>query len=176
MTKIRTATPADAAAIADIYNEAVENGTAIWNRVTVDADNRTQWLRDRHAGGFPVLVSVAEDDTVTGYASYGAFRPFDGYHLTVELSLYVHADRRGQGLGRALLAALVDHARTSGRVHVMVAAIDASNAASIALHEKHGFALNGTLPQVGTKFGLWLDLAFMTLQLDTGDAPAELEG
>lgn len=161
MASIRNATLADAAAIAAIYNHAVENSTAIWNDITVDAQNRAEWLATRQADGFPVLVSVNDMDTVTGFASYGAFRPHDGYRHTVELSLYVDTTQRGQGIGRTLLMALIEHAQGS-QVHVMVGAIEASNAASIALHKSLGFQHTGTLPQVGTKFGRWLDLAFLT--------------
>ncbi|SOB94934.1 GNAT family N-acetyltransferase [Rhodobacter maris] len=166
---IRHATPLDAAAIAAIYNAAVRETTAIWNEVEVDAENRVAWMNARAAEGFPVLV-VEEEGSICGYASYGPFRAFDGYRATVEHSVYVRADKRGGGRGRALLTAVIDHARTAGR-HVMVAAIEAGNAPSIALHEKLGFARVGVMAQVGQKFGRWLDLALLQLVLDDRPQP-----
>ena len=166
---IRAATPADAEAIAAIYNDAVANTTAIWNEVTVDAANRVDWMSARMAGGFPVLVAEVAG-AVAGYASYGPWRAFDGYRQTVEHSVYVSAGFRGQGLARALMAALIDRARAAG-LHVMVAAIEAENRPSVALHENLGFANAHTMRQVGQKFGRWLDLTFMELHLDDRPRP-----
>lgn len=168
---IRDAGPADAAAIAAIYNDAVARTTAIWNEVRVDAANRAEWIAARQAAGFPVLVA-GQDGRVAGYGSYGPFRAFDGYRLTVEHSVYVAADRRGAGHGRAILAALIGRARAQG-MHAMIAAIEAGNAPSLALHRALGFGLIGVMPQVGQKFGRWLDLALMQLMLDDRDAPVE---
>lgn len=166
---IRDATPADAAAIAAIYNHAVRTTTAIWNETEVDAGNRRDWLSARQAAGFPVLVAETAGE-VGGYGSFGDWRAFDGYRHTVEHSLYVAPDRRGRGIGRALLSALIASARTSGK-HVMVAGIAADNAASLALHARLGFTETGRMPQVGTKFGRWLDLVFLQLRLDDRPVP-----
>jgi phosphinothricin acetyltransferase len=114
-----------------------------------------------------VLVAV-EGDAVLGFASYGTFRPWEGYKHTVEHSVYVDATVRGKGVGRILLGALIAHATVAGR-HVMVAGIDASNAVSIKLHAALGFTMIGTLMQVGRKFDRWLDLTFMQLMLAPGD-------
>ncbi len=160
---IRDATEADLAAIRDIYNDAVEHTTAIWNDQLIDVENRRAWLEMRRAKGFPVLVAEM-DGKVAGYASYGDWRAFDGYRHTVEHSVYVHKDARGAGIGRALMEALIGRAR-EGRVHVMIAAIEAGNTASIRLHESLGFRLVGIHEEVGTKFGRWLDLAMMELKL-----------
>jgi phosphinothricin acetyltransferase len=116
-----------------------------------------------------VLVAEAEG-TVLGYATFGDWRAWDGYRHTVEHSVYVRADRRGGGIGRALMAALIDRARGLGK-HVMVAGIEAGNTGSIRLHEALGFRQVGLLPQVGAKFGVWLDLAFLQLVLDGREAP-----
>ncbi|MEZ5674422.1 phosphinothricin acetyltransferase [Thalassovita litoralis] len=166
---IRPATPADAAVIAIIYNHAVEHTTAIWNDVTVDAGNRVTWMQTRQDAGFPVMVAVRAD-TVVGYASYGPWRAFDGYKATVEHSVYVAPDAQGGGIGLALMKALIAQARAD-KLHVMVAGIEAGNAASIRLHEKLGFQRTALMPQVGQKFGRWLDLAFLQLVLDGRDAP-----
>jgi L-amino acid N-acyltransferase len=148
------------AGITDIYNDAVSHTTAIWNEVLVDADNRAAWLAERRALGYPVLVATSEGQ-VLGYASFGNFRPFDGYRFTVENSLYVRAGCRRRGIGRALLHALMEHARGLGK-HRMVAAIEATNDASILLHEALGFRRCGTMRQVGFKFGQWLDLEWLS--------------
>lgn len=160
---IRDATEADLPAIRDIYNHAVEHTTAIWNEVLIDLDNRRVWLELRRAKGFPVLVAE-RDGRIAGYASYGDWRAFDGYRHTVEHSVYVDKDCRGGGIGKALMQALVEKAR-AGNVHVMIAAIEAENQASIALHERLGFTLVGIHREVGTKFGRWLDLAMMELRI-----------
>ncbi|MBL4927137.1 GNAT family N-acetyltransferase [Fuscibacter oryzae] len=166
---IRAATPDDAEGIAAIYNDAVANTTAIWNEITVDAANRVDWMAARMAGGFPVLVAEA-DGQVAGYASYGPWRAFDGYRLTVEHSVYVAAGFRGRGLARALMQALIARARAAD-LHVMVAAIEAENRPSITLHESLGFANTHTMRHVGQKFGRWLDLTFMELHLDDRPTP-----
>lgn len=159
--QIRQAQASDAAAIADIYNDAVLNSTAIWNEITVDEANRAAWIAERQGRGFPVFVAV-ENDEVVGFSSYGDYRPYDGYRHTVEHSVYVRGDQRGSGIGRALMERLIDVARGTD-VHVMVAAIEAGNVPSIRLHEKLGFVETGRMPEVGTKFGRWLDLVLLQL-------------
>lgn len=166
---IRDATPKDASAIAEIYNDAVAHTTAIWNDIVVDVENRTRWIADHHAAGAPVLV-LEEAGEVTGYATYGAFRPHDGYRDTIEHSVYIRSDKRGGGRGRALMEALIAFAKADGK-HIMVAAIEAGNAASIHLHEQLGFETIGTMPEVGQKFGRWLDLAILQLRLDARPHP-----
>ncbi|TPE52763.1 N-acetyltransferase family protein [Amaricoccus solimangrovi] len=169
---IRAAEETDAAGIAAIYNDAVEHTTAIWNEATVDAANRIDWIRGRRAAGYPVLVAVDPAGRVAGYASFGDWRAFDGYRHTVEHSVYVRADARGAGIGPRLMRALIAEARDLGK-HVMVAGIEAGNAGSIALHERLGFARVGFMPQVGTKFGRWLDLVFLQLTLDARERPGD---
>ena len=166
---IRSAKSSDAAAIADIYNDAVENTTAIWNDALVDTNNRKDWLRDRTSAGYPVFVCV-QNDTVIGYASYGQWRGFDGFALSAELSVYIHKDHRGLGQGRALLAQLINAAKAQG-LHVLIAGIDATNEGSLKLHGSMGFVETARMPQVGKKFGRWLDLVFMQLRLDDRSAP-----
>jgi L-amino acid N-acyltransferase YncA len=161
---VRDATHDDLPVILSIYNDAVLNSTAIWNETASDLAGRTAWFDERRAAGFPVLVSTAAGD-VTGYATYGPFRPHQGYRHTAELSIYVAGRRRGSGIGGLLMAALVDRAIRSG-VHVLIGGVEASNAVSLALHARHGFVETGRLPQVGTKFGRWLDLVIMQRVLD----------
>ncbi|CAD7564602.1 Putative acetyltransferase [Citrobacter europaeus] len=161
---IRFASKEDCAAIAEIYNHAVLHTAAIWNDQTVDAENRISWYEARQLMGYPVLVSE-DRGVVTGYASFGDWRNFDGFRHTVEHSVYVHPDHQGKGLGQALLSRLIAEARECGK-HVMVAGIESQNQASLHLHSTLGFKITAQMPQVGTKFGRWLDLTFMQLQLD----------
>ncbi|MEO6340051.1 MAG: N-acetyltransferase family protein, partial [Caulobacteraceae bacterium] len=118
--------------------------------------------------GYPLLVAEWEG-RVVGYASFGDFRPFQGYRHTVENSVYVAPDAHRRGVGRVLMEALIHRARAMGK-HVMVAGIEAENLASIRLHAAAGFVEVGRLPQVGRKFGRWLDLVFMQRALDDGEA------
>lgn len=171
-------------AITAIYNDAVEHTTAIWNDRLVDEADRAAWLADKQRAGLPVLVAVADPDDgktgdgsgegpaeVLGYATYGPWRPHDGYRATVEHSVYVASAARGDGIGTALLLALIERARAAG-MHAMVAGIDGENQGSIRLHERLGFDTVGTLPQVGMKFGRWLDLVFCQLTLDDRPRPS----
>lgn len=160
---IRDATEADLPAIRDIYNHAVEHTTAIWNETLVDLDNRLEWFKTRKGRGFPVIAAEM-NGKVAGYASYGDWRAFDGYRHTVEHSVYVDKDCRGAGIGEKLMRALIERA-SAGNVHVMIAGIEAENAASIKLHEKLGFRIAGTFSEVGIKFGRWLDLTCMELRV-----------
>ena len=89
---------------------------------------------------------------------------FDGFRHTVEHSVYVEKDNQGAGIGKLLMQALIKRAGENG-IHVMIAGIEANNAASIALHEKLGFRNGGTFFEVGKKFGRWLDLTFMELRV-----------
>ncbi|PTQ67607.1 GNAT family N-acetyltransferase [Pseudomonas sp. GV071] len=161
---IRDAVSADLPAIRDIFNDAVLNTTAIWMDGVVDLANREAWFAARAQQGYPILVAVDEADAVVGYASYGDWRPFDGFCNTVEHSVYVRSDQRGKGVGPLLMQALMARCKAGGK-HVMVAAIESGNAASIRLHERLGFITTGQMPQVGRKFGRWLDLTFMQLIL-----------
>jgi phosphinothricin acetyltransferase len=157
---IRDAAEADLPALRDIFNDAVLNTTAIWMDDVVDLANRQAWFAARAQQGYPILVAESAAGEVVGYASFGDWRPFDGFCHTVEHSVYIRADQRGKGLGPQLLTALIERAKACNK-HVMVAAIESGNAASIRLHQRLGFAITGQMPQVGRKFGRWLDLTFM---------------
>ncbi len=164
------ATDPDIEQITDIYNDAVTNTTAIWNDGLVDVANRRAWLQQRLIDGYPVLVALREARDVVGYATFATFRAFDGYRFTVENSLYVRADARRSGVGRALLLELLERARRLHK-HCMIAGIESGNAPSIALHESLGFRQVGLLPEVGCKSGRWLDLALLGLKLDGRKQP-----
>jgi len=160
----------DLAGILRIYNDAVENSTAIWNDRIVDLDNRRAWLAERHDQGYPVLVAIDEGGQVAGYASFGPWRPHDGFRHTVENSVYVSPDHRGSGIGRSLMKALIERARQLEK-HVMVAFIESENRASVHMHQQLGFIHVGQMRQVGCKFGRWLDLTMMQLTLNRTSQP-----
>src|SRR5258708_33820406 len=156
---VRAAAVADLPAILSIYNDAVATTTAIWNDGFADLDSRRQWFEGRRRLNYPVLVATL-DDAVIGYASFGDFRAFDGYRFTVESSVYIAEPARRKGAASALLVALIERARAIGK-HVMVAGIAGENEISIRLHAKHGFVETARMPEIGFKFGRWLDLVFM---------------
>ncbi|WAC29434.1 GNAT family N-acetyltransferase [Ancylobacter sp. SL191] len=160
---LRDATAHDLPGILAIYNHAVLHSTAIWNDTPADLANRSAWLADRRAKSYPVIVA-AEGYEVLGYASFGDFRPFDGFRISVEHSVYVAEHARGRGLGGKLVEALFEPARAIGK-KVMIGGITGGNTASLALHTRLGFTETGRMPGIGTKFGQRLDLVFMQLEL-----------
>ncbi|MDO5534780.1 MAG: GNAT family N-acetyltransferase [Propionibacteriaceae bacterium] len=164
---VRPATSGDAPAITAIYNASVAVDTASWDEDPETPQRRAQWLQERDQAGDVVLVAE-RDGAVVGYAGYGPFRPKSGYRLTREHSVYLADDARGQGIGRLLLTALIEAARARG-VHALIGGLSQENIASLRLHEALGFREVGRLPQVGAKFGRWLDLVLVELVLD--DAP-----
>ena len=156
--------PVHLAAIRAIYNHEIAHTTALYEYEPRSAETVAAWFAAKEAAGLPLLGIEADDGILAGFASFGPFRPFAAYLHTVEHSVYVAADRRGRGVGRALLGALVAEARSRG-LHVMVGGIDSANAASIALHRRLGFTHAGTVREAGWKFGRWLDLEFWQLVL-----------
>ena len=167
---IRPATAADIPAITAIYNHAVRHTLAIWNEAEVSTAERQAWWQARQAAGYPVLVTADETAAILGYAGFGDWRAFAGFRHTAEHSVYVHPEHQGRGVGKALLQALVVEARACGK-HVLVGGIESGNQGSIALHQSLGFVCSGNMPQVGCKFGRWLDLQWWQLQLDQAAAP-----
>jgi len=168
---IRHAAEADLPAMLDIYNDAILQTTAAYDYTPHTLAMRQAWYAQKVAQRFPVLVAV-EGDRVVGFASLGPFRAWAAYKYTVENSVYVAADCRGRGIGKHLLAALITAARQM-EMHVMIAAIDATNEASLRLHDRFGFVEVGHLRQVGYKFGRWLDLKLLELILETPRSPTE---
>jgi phosphinothricin acetyltransferase len=165
---IEDANGADLEPVLAIYNEVIRNTTAVYSDTEFDAVSGRQWFETKLRGGFPFIV--ARDAVgIAGFGAFGAFRAWPCYRHSVEHSVHVRFDRRGQGIGRALLQELMVRAAALGK-HVMVAAIDAENAASIRLHESMGFSHAGRFREVGFKFGRWLDVEF--LQCIIPPAPA----
>jgi phosphinothricin acetyltransferase len=148
------------------------NSTAVYDYVPRAPASMEPWFGAKVSANYPVIGAEDEKGELLGYATYGAFRAWPAYKYTVELSLHIRADQRGKGLGPVLLKKLIESARERN-VHVMMAGIDASNATSIAVHEKEGFRHSGTIKECGFKFGRWLDLAFYQLILPTPSQPVD---
>lgn len=159
-------------AILDIFNDAILHSTALYDYKPRAPQSMVPWFDAKRAGGFPVIGIEDGDGVLLAFGSYGTFRAWPAYKYTVEHSVYVHKDHRGRGLGRTVMQELIAAARQND-VHAMMGGIDAANAGSIALHEQLGFKHVGTLPEVGFKFGRWLDLAFYQLLLDTPAHPID---
>ncbi len=160
MPAIRNAVLDDLPAILDIYNDVIATSTAVYSDQPVTLDDRRSWFEARQAQGFPVLVGVDRSEVV-GFSSFGEWRSlWAGYRHTVEHSVNVRSDRRGQGIGQALVAALFPRALAMNK-HVMIGGIDAANRASIRFHQKLGFEQVALFREVGRKFDRWLDLVFV---------------
>lgn len=155
---IRSATPADAAATAAIYNEEVAHSTVTFDLVPRSVDEQAAWL-DARSGVLGVVVAE-RDGAVAGFASLSAYRDRPAYRTTVEDSVYVHRDHRGAGVGKALLTEIVAVAAGRG-FHSVMARIVGHHDTSIHLHRSVGFELVGVEREVGRKFGRWLDVVVM---------------
>lgn len=164
---IRHAKSEDLPIIQSIYNYEVLNGMATWNDEAKDLIHFQSWFDDLKQKNFPLFViQDQKTNQVIGYADYSAFRIITGFRNTVEHSIFISSQYAGLGLGKQLLMYLIEFAKNQG-IHVMVAAIDHENIASIRLHEKLGFKQTGYMPEVGQKFGKWRDLVLMQLSLSS---------
>jgi phosphinothricin acetyltransferase len=153
---------ADAVAINALYNATVATTTVQWTEHLESVTTRQAWVEKHLDAGNPVLVAEI-DYEVIGFASYDDFRDstkWPGYRFTVEHTIHVDAEHQGAGVGRDLLRSLIERASAAGK-HVMIGAIDGANAGSIRFHAREGFVEVARLPEVGFKFGRWLDLVLM---------------
>jgi phosphinothricin acetyltransferase len=169
---VRDARESDLRAITDIYNAFIPTETITWTEELETYEQRAAWYARQRREGFQVLVADARGD-VLGFATYEYFRgegKWPGYRHTMELSIHIREDSWGRGVGRRLMEALIERGRKAG-VHVLVAAIDSANEASIRFHERLGFNEVARMPQIGEKFGRWLDLVLMQRILDSAPAP-----
>ncbi len=160
---IRPVTESDIPEVLEIINYEILNGVSIYDYAPRTLDVQQQIIREKEAKNFPFLVAVS-DDTIAGFATYGDFRFKEGYRYTVEHSVYLHHEQQGKGVGKLLLEALIEIARTQQK-HTMIAVIDAENDGSIRFHQKMGFEIAGTLRESGYKFDRWLDSVFLQLFL-----------
>ncbi len=130
------------------------------------------WFALKEKAGLPVIGAEDESGNLLGFASYGTFRAWPAYKYTIEHSVYVDVARRGRGLGRELMLALIEKAKAQN-YHMMIGGIDGSNQASIGLHRSLGFTHCASVKQAGYKFGRWVDLEFYQLILPTPATPVE---
>jgi L-amino acid N-acyltransferase YncA len=165
--EIRPTVAADLPAITEIYEHAVCFGTATFELIPPDLAEMTRRFEALLDGGFPYIVATLDADVI-GYAYAGAYRPRPAYRFTVENSVYLHPSIHRRGIGRQLLQRLIDECETRGFRQMIAVIGDSANAASIGVHSKCGFQMIGTHPDVGFKFGRWLDTVMMQLALGDG--------
>ena len=168
---IRAARLADAEGIRTIVNYEILNGVSIFELEPRSLAAQRTWLQDR-SGVHAVLVATPDDDDdmVLGFASLSPFHTRPAYNTTVENSVYVHQDHRGQGIGRALLVEIIKLAKSHG-FHTVIARISGGNETSVAVHRSVGFEVAGTEREVGRKFGRWIDVIVMQLMLQDQRGP-----
>jgi phosphinothricin acetyltransferase len=162
LVEIRLAQVRDAEAIRQIYNAEVMRSTVTFDLVPRSLAEQQAWLEAR-SGAHAVIVSVI-DGEVVGFGSLSPYRDRPAYSTSVEDSVYVRDDQRGNGVGRALLEELLKLATQHG-FHTVLARIVGGHEASIALHRSLGFEVVGTEREVGRKFGRWLDVMVMQRML-----------
>lgn len=155
-----------------ILNDAIVNSTALYDYKPRTPEMMAAWFEAKRKGNYPVIGVVDGGRKLLGFGSYGTFRGFPAYKYTVEHSLYVAPNCRGNGIGKVLLGEVIAAARRQD-YHVLVAGIDSQNAVSVGLHKRFGFAFAGRVRHAGYKFGRWLDLDLYQLIFDTPAAPTE---
>jgi L-amino acid N-acyltransferase YncA len=165
--QIRPAGVADLPFITDIYAEAVRTGTATFELVPPDLTEMTRRFQALVDNGFPYLVAVLEG-RVAGYAYAGPYRPRPAYRFTVENSVYLQPAMHRRGIGRQLLQRLIGECEARGFRQMIAVIGDSANAGSIGVHSVCGFQMIGTHPNVGLKFGRWLDTVMMQRALGEG--------
>ena len=166
---IRDARVGDLEAIFDIYNHEVLHGTATFDTEPRVVGRDDGWLTERDANRHPVIIAEV-DNRVAGWASLNPWSSRKAYARTAEGSVYVHRHSRGRGVGRSLLAAIIERAREAG-LGVMLARIAEANEPSVRLFEHFGFGHIGTQRRCGEKFGRVLDVELMDVHLDGGPGP-----
>jgi L-amino acid N-acyltransferase YncA len=169
--EIRPTLAADLPFITEIYDHAVRFGTATFELIPPDLAEMTQRFNGLMDGGFPYLVAVLEG-RVVGYAYAVAYRLRPAYRFTVEDSIYLHPAVHRRGVGLQLLQRLIVESEARGYRQMIAVAGDSANAGSIGVHTRCGFQMIGTHPNVGFKFGRWLDIVM--LQLPLGDGASTL--
>ena len=165
--EIRPAAEADLAAVTDIYAHAVLYGTATFELIPPDLAEMTRRFKTLMDGGFPYLVA-ALDGRVIGYAYAGPYRPRPAYRFTVENSVYLQPAIHRRGIGLQLLQRLIADCEARGYRQMVAVIGDSANAGSIGVHTRCGFAMIGTHPHLGFKFGRWLDTVMMQRALGEG--------
>ncbi len=158
MLEIRAATDADQEAILEIYNEAVLNSTATFDTEPRSHEKQFQWFR-AHKKNHPVFVAE-ESGTIVGWASLSSWSDKKAYDLTVEVSVYVHVDHRGKGIGKKLLQVITLEGKKLNN-HTVISRIASDNKVSLHIHEQIGYRHVGVIKEAGMKFGKYIDVYFM---------------
>ena len=164
---IRPATPADLPAIRTIYAHHVVHGLASFEEVPPDVDEMRGRFTTLTEAGYPYLVAEA-DGRVLGYSYCGPYRPRPAYRYSVENSVYLAPEAARRGIGRLLLAALIERATALGKRQMVAVIGDSANHASIGLHTALGFRMVGKIEGAGFKHGRWVDSVLMQRQLGPG--------
>lgn len=167
--QIRSATPDDLPDIQAIYAHHVLTGTGTFEEVPPSVEEMTARHAQVVGAGWPWLVA-ADASGVLGFGYYTQLRERSAYRFAAEDSIYVRDDVRGQGVGKALVAALLAHAERAGFRQMFAIIGDAENAGSIGLHAALGFRMAGTWRACGVKFGRWLDVIHMQRAIGPGDS------
>lgn len=167
--EIRVATEADIARITEIYSHHVLNGIATFEEVAPDETEMLRRMTAIRSKDMPWFVAEVEG-TVLGYAYAGPFHARSAYRFAVEDSIYLAPEALGKGLGSKLLARLIDACRAKGLIQMMAVIGDSNNDGSIGLHRKFGFRDLGVARDIGFKFGRWIDVVYMQLELQTPDS------
>jgi L-amino acid N-acyltransferase YncA len=172
---IRPATEADLPSITGIYEHAVRYGTATFELIPPDLAEMTRRYRALMDGGYPYLVAEVEGEVI-GYAYAGPYRPRPAYRFTVENSIYLKPAIHRRGIGLLLLQRLLGECTARGYRQVVAVIGDSANAGSVGVHTRCGFQMIGTHPNVGLKFGRWLDTVMMQLALGEGATTVPQDG
>jgi L-amino acid N-acyltransferase YncA len=165
--EIRPTIAADLPFITEIYEHAVRYGTATFELIPPNLAEMTRRFGALMEGGYPYFVAVREG-RVIGYAYAGAYRPRPAYRFTVENSVYLQPAVHRRGIGLQLLQRLIAESEARGYRQMIAVIGDSANAGSIGVHRKCGFQMIGTHPNVGFKFGRWLDTVMMQRALGDG--------
>jgi phosphinothricin acetyltransferase len=165
--EIRFAIEADLPSVTEIYDHAVRYGTATFELIPPDLAEMTRRFGVLMEGGFPYFVAALEG-RVIGYAYAGAYRPRPAYRFTVENSVYLQPAIHRRGIGLQLLQRLIEECEARGYRQMIAVIGDSANAGSIGVHTRTGFQMIGTHPNVGFKFGRWLDTVMMQRALGEG--------
>ena len=165
--EIRPTLEADLPAITAIYQQAVREGTATFELDPPDLAEMTRRYRALVDGGYPYFVAIL-DGHLAGYAYAGAYRPRPAYRFTVENSIYLDPGFHRRGIGSLLLERLITECEARGFRQMIAVIGDSANAGSIGVHARGGFKMIGTHPNVGLKFGRWLDTVMMQRDLGEG--------
>ncbi|WP_102960667.1 GNAT family N-acetyltransferase [Mangrovicella endophytica] len=167
---LRDATADDLTEITAIYADAVLHGTATYELVPPDVVEMRARFMTITGQSYPYIVAQDHHDRVVGYAYAGPFRTRPAYRWTVEDSIYLTPEIKGQGIGRALLLRLIELCQEAGFRQMVAVIGDSGNQPSIRLHERAGFRHTGIFEASGFKFGRWIDTVLMQMQLGEGSA------